>query len=260
MRTKTYKNILLTGCSGKLGQAIIQSNLSYTFLIPSRITFDLTKVETMERYFAEREIDAVIHCAAVARIEVCEKNPSTAIETNIIGTSKLVQNVLTAEKKVGKSIRFIHISTDGIYPGVKGAYAEEDAAIPYNHYGWSKLGAECAVRVLQNFCIIRTNFFDPEHIQFKTSAIDIYNSKMKIDDLARAIIFLLESDFIGVLNVGDKRMSDFDRYKLYCPEIEPCTRMEIFARLPFKIATDSSLDCTRWKQIQKIEFDEEVAR
>lgn len=248
----THEGILLTGHTGKLGRAIVQSKRFLSLLTPSRSEFDLTKPDTVEQYFREHEINAVIHCAALARIGECEKNPTDAIAINVIGTCNLVISALNTGKRTGRGLRFIHISSDGVYPGVRGRYKEEDAAIPYNNYGWSKLGAECAVQQLKNFCIIRTNFFDQEYIQFDRSATDIYNSKMKIGDLVLAIDVLLKSDFVGTINVGSERKSDYDRYKPFRPDLKPCLRNELFATIPFRIASDSSLDCSRWEKIRKM--------
>src|SRR3989338_3140171 len=175
-----YKNILLTGASGELGKAVTNSRLFLYILAPSRQTLDITKPSTIAKFFNNNYFDAVIHCAAMARIKECEENPAKAIETNIIGTSNLVTAVINKERESGKKIRFVHISTDGVYPGIKGNYSEKDKTMPYNTYGWTKLGAECAVNALSNFCVIRTSFFDPDNMKFKDAATDAYSSKISI--------------------------------------------------------------------------------
>ncbi len=57
------------------------------------------------------------------------------------------------KKEKGGNIRFVYISTDGVYVGTKGNYSEEDETAPYNIYGWTKLGGELVVRALPNFCV-----------------------------------------------------------------------------------------------------------
>ena len=98
---------------------------------------------------------------------------------NTQGTLNLVNNVRDIKKSCNKNIRFIYISTDGVYPCSNGNYSEDSPTIPYNIYGWSKLGGETAVRSLQNFCIIRTRFFDPLNIPFSESADDIITFQLK---------------------------------------------------------------------------------
>ena len=160
----TINNILLTGGSGNLGKKILESKFFDNLLTPSRQEFDITKPPIIEYFFNTHTIDAVIHCAALARVGICETNPSEAIERNIIGTSNVVNAVLQNESRQKKTIRFIHISTDAVYEGERGNYSEYDQTIPKNNYGLTKLGAECAIRLLKNYCIIRTSFFNPELI------------------------------------------------------------------------------------------------
>lgn len=244
-----YKKILLTGASGRLGQAIAHSGYFLSLLTPPAEVLDITKPETIKKFFSENDIDAVIHCAAMARMNECEEDPIKAIGTNIIGTSNLVMEVVKSENKSKKKIRFIHISTDGVYSGIKGHYSEKDAAIPYNKYGWTKLGAECAVSMLSNFCTIRTSFFDPENIRFDKSADDAYSSKVTINYLAKAISILLKSDFIGMINVGGERKSDYERYKEFKPSVKRCRLSDILKTVPFAMAYDASMDCSLWEKI-----------
>lgn len=245
-----YNNILLTGSSGKLGQAIIKSGYFSSLLTTSREILDVTKPTTIETFFSNNAIDAVIHCAALARMAECENNPIEAIHTNIIGTSNLVVEVLKKENMSQKKIRFIHISTDGVYPGTRGNYTEKDETIPYNKYGWTKLGAECAVNLLSNFCIIRTSFFNPKNISFNVSATDAYSSKVPLPYLVKAIGKMLESDFIGTINIGSEKSSDYKRYKAFKPQIKPCKLQDILRDVSFRMASDASLNCTLWKEIE----------
>ncbi len=245
-----YNHVLLTGASGTLGEKIICINKAQKFLAPSRNILDIAKPETIKKFFNNNEIDAVIHCAAMARMKECQENPVVAIETNIIGTSNLVIEVLKKENKLKKNIRLVHISTDGVYPGANGNYSEKSETIPYNTYGWTKLGAECAVKTLKNYCIIRTNFFDPKDIKFDKYATDAYTSKVTVDYLAKAVIKMLESDFIGTINIGAERKSDFDNYKKYKESIKPCKLNDILKIAPFPRAQDSSMDCALWKKIE----------
>ena len=181
----------------------------------------------------------------------CEEDPIKAVKTNIIGTSNLVMSVIEKEKELQKKIRFIHISTDGVYQGTKGNYSEEDETIPYNTYGWTKLGAECAVNALSDFCIIRTSFFEKKNILFNESATDMHSSKISIDDLVKAIWTILNSKFIGTINIGGERKSDYEWYREYKPSLQQCKFKDILKIAGFPLAKDASMDCSKWKKIQK---------
>ncbi|MBM4452964.1 MAG: sugar nucleotide-binding protein [Chloroflexi bacterium] len=243
----TSSNILLTGGSGKLGRHIINSGLIQNILHPPKDVLDITEPTSVKNFFEREQISVVIHCAALARMRICEAEPCRAIAINIVGTSNLVKQLIETEKRYDKKIRFIHISTDGVYPGVRGNYSEKDETIPYNVYGWTKLGAEAAVNALSNHCIIRTRFFDPNQIEFEESATDIFTSGMPLDDLVKAIQRILAIDFVGTVNIGNPRLSDYDRYRAYKPSLKPCTREDIAKCLPFEIPWDSSMDCSLWE-------------
>jgi nucleoside-diphosphate-sugar epimerase len=246
-----YKKILLTGASGKLGTEISNSGYFQSLLKPSSEIFDITDKKKIENFFNKNDFDAVLHCAALARMGECEKDPAAAANTNTIGTSNLVSAVIEKEKKSDKKIRFIQISTDGVYASTKGNYSEQDATIPYNVYGWTKLGAECAVHLLSNYCIIRTRFFDPESIPFEESATDAFTSGVPVEYVAKSIKILLESDFIGTINVGGERKSDYEKYKEFKKSIKPCKFKDIAKSVNFHMARDASMDISLWKKIEK---------
>ena len=73
---------------------------------------------------ATKDVDIVIHAAAMKHVSICEYNPSETIKTNVEGT----QNIIKASVK-NKVKKLIFISTD-------------KAAYPTNDMGHSKLKAE----------------------------------------------------------------------------------------------------------------------
>lgn len=244
------KNILLTGGSGLLGSEIVKSGLFSGLIYPSKKELDITKSESIENCFNKNDFDSVIHCAALARMAACQENPEKAILVNVVGTSYLVRSIIEFEKRKNKKIRFIYISTDGVYSSEKGNYSENSATIPYNHYGWTKLGAECVVRLLTNYTIIRTRFFNPGNIPFNDSATDVFTSSLPVDDLAKAIHHIHNLNLVGTINVGGERLSDFDRYKKYKPSLKPCKREDIEKHLHFEFAKDASMNCNLWYDLK----------
>jgi UDP-N-acetylglucosamine 4,6-dehydratase len=141
--------ILLTGGTGTLGRAIIDKILTENhgnvkgvseIRIFSRNEKDQTEmkrryegnlncllgdVRDYEAIFrATRDVDVVIHAAAIKHIDVAEVNPDEAIKTNIIGT----QHVLKSAAALGVT-KLINISTD-------------KTCNPHSTYGATKLIAE----------------------------------------------------------------------------------------------------------------------
>jgi dTDP-4-dehydrorhamnose reductase len=131
-----------------------------------------------------------------------------------------------------------------------GGYSELSATHPYNRYCWTKLGAEAAVNMLKDFCIIRTTFFIPEELNYAESAMDKYSSKITGNELAKAIKSILFSTFCGTVNVGGDKVSDYDINKKYKPNIKPCKLSKITKNLSYRLATDESMNCNKWKKLQ----------
>ena len=245
-------NVLLTGASGNLGKKIQLTMRGFSFLSPDRKELDICSPDSVRRYCKENSFDTVIHCAALARMQECETNPTKAFEINTLGTFNLVSSIREIEKLMNKNIRFIYISTDGVYKCDKGNYSEDSPTIPYNIYGWSKLGGETSVRILNNFCIIRTRFYDPEDIPFSESAVDIITSAIEVKKLIQSIQFLIQDKFNGVINIGDKEASEFTRYSEYKSDLKECKRADIASNLNFEIATNAAMDISLMKKVIKL--------
>ena len=242
------KRILLTGGLGKLGGAINKACFFGGILAPSSKELDITNSAAIQKFLSSNEIAMIIHCAAFARMKECEINPMNAIGVNIVGTCNLVREVLRLKIQEEKDIRFVYVSTDAVYGGKKGNYSEKNPAIPYNKYGWSKLGGECAVNLLSDFCIIRTSFFDPCDIKFEDSATDAFSSRMPINELAVAICQVAQSTFKGTINVGGKRESDYEKYKMHKSSLKKCRLKDILKTVPFGMAKDASMNTSLWRK------------
>ena len=82
-------------------------------------------------------------------MKIHDTNIGKSIDLNIIGTCNLVKEAFL------RKIKFIYLSTSYVYPGIRGNYNENDFLKPWNNYGWSKLGGECAVQMYKNSLILR---------------------------------------------------------------------------------------------------------
>lgn len=140
------KTILITGGTGSFGAAFVvnlkknhnpkkviifsrcwlkQKDLRERLGNPDNFRWFIGDVRDKERLLrATKNVDIVIHAAAIKCLDACEYNPSEAMLTNVTGT----QNVIDAciENKVAKCLL---ISTD-------------KAVEPINTYGCSKALAE----------------------------------------------------------------------------------------------------------------------
>ena len=238
--------VLLIGGSGELGSAIIRSKIFKNLDSPKKKKLNLLKKLSISK-FLKKKYNLIINCAAMARMKECENKPNKAVQINIVGTLNLVKAIKNYDKK----IKLIHISTDAVYPSVEGNHSENSKLKPYNTYGWTKLCSEFIVKKLENYIIIRTRFFNKANIRFDTAATDIFTSMIEIQSLVKDIKTILSTDYIGTINIGAKRKSDFHNYKKYKSTIKPCKRKDIIKNLNFKIAKDASMSLNLLKKIKR---------
>ena len=78
----------------------------------------------------------------------CEKNKSKAINNNILGTFNLVNLILKYKRNKRKNLLLIHISTDAVYPSIKGNYSE-GSYLDLITFMVDKLSAEYLVKILK---------------------------------------------------------------------------------------------------------------
>ena len=56
--------------------------------------------------------------------------------------------------------------------------------------------------------------------------------------------------FNGVINIGERRRSDFENYKKFNSNIKPCKRKDIIKDLNFEIAKDASMNLNIFKKLK----------
>ncbi|MBI2870211.1 MAG: dTDP-4-dehydrorhamnose reductase [Candidatus Omnitrophica bacterium] len=112
---------------------------------------DGRRVEEVARVF---QPDVILHAAALADVDYCEREPDLAQRVNVEGTRHVAQ----AADTLGALLVFI--STDYVFDG-KGSrpYREDDPTGPVNVYGRTKVQAEGVVRrVAERHVIVRSTW------------------------------------------------------------------------------------------------------
>lgn len=100
------EKVLVTGSKGFIGKHVCEKLEKEGYKV---YEFDLPEYNLKDcdfKYFEDNKIDYVIHCAAVTGLENCATHPIRTIETNVLGTTKLLDACY-----YGKVKKFIHIST-----------------------------------------------------------------------------------------------------------------------------------------------------
>lgn len=140
------KKYLLTGGSGRLGTEL-QKHIQCE--APARAELDIGSPLSIAQYCRDKYFDTIIHCAAYTDVPKAETNMQDAILTNIIGTRSV--------SIMFDDTRIVYISTDYVYPGLRGNYKETDRTEPFNFYGFTKLAGE-AFMCPNKDLIVRTSF------------------------------------------------------------------------------------------------------
>lgn len=95
----------------------------------------------------EEDFDAIVHLAAETHVDRSITNPKPFIQTNIIGTSILLNSAFNAWRGKYENKRFYHISTDEVYGSIeKGLFTEKSPYDPRSPYSASKAASDNLVR------------------------------------------------------------------------------------------------------------------
>ncbi len=206
-------NILVTGGAGFIGSAVcrlltgkegikvvnldkltyagnlaslrsIESASNYKHLLAD-ICDESTVLETLRR----EEIDTIMHLAAESHVDRSIEGPGAFIETNVVGTFRLLNAALTYWRELPSEsqerFRFHHVSTDEVFgdlPYDEGFFTEDSPYAPSSPYSASKAASDHFVRawhetyglpvVLSN----SSNNYGPFHFPEKLIPLVILNA------------------------------------------------------------------------------------
>ena len=155
--------VLITGGTGLLGRGMentapagakIVSVHLRDYKVPrgraTHLSLDLRDKRAVDRLFARRRFDAVVHAAGIASVDYVERNYAESLESNIVSTL----NVTAACRRAG--IHLTYVSTNAVFDGTKPPYAEKDPVRPVNKYGRLKVECERLVQeTLEKWTIVR---------------------------------------------------------------------------------------------------------
>lgn len=168
------------------------------------------------------DIDAIVHFAAESHVDRSVRDASAFVETNVLGTQRLLDAALRA-----KTPRFVHVSTDEVYGSIdEGSWDEQRPLEPNSPYSASKAGSDLLARSYfrthgMNLSITRcSNNYGPYHFPekliplFVTNLIDgkhvpLYGEGnnvrdwLHVDDHCRGIALVVTGGRAGeIYNIG----------------------------------------------------------
>lgn len=216
---------LVIGGSGFVGYYIAKRFDAITTSFHQKeghVKLDITNKEEVVEKLSKIKPELVINSAAMADVDLCEKEKEKAVLVN----GHAVGWLSSVSKYIGA--KFIQISTDYVFDGLTGNYKEGDIPNPLNEYGKSKLlGEENALKndgiVLRiempyglNLAKNKNVFFESVVRNLKernvvNAATDQIISPTFVEDIPKAVEVMVEKEVKGIFHLASKEhFSRFD--------------------------------------------------
>ena len=260
--------ILILGTSGMIGSAMLQilsekkewdvkgairqessktlfrSHLAKHLIICS----DLSLIDSLEKLIEQVRPNVIINCAGITKHQLNGNDPIALITMN----SLLPHNVLKLCKAMGS--RLIHISSDCVFSGKKGAYIESDLTDAQDWYGRSKALGEIndssaiTLRTSTIGAELNTQFGLLEWFLSQKNSCKGYSrayfSGLPAVVFARVIcdIVIPKPDLSGLYHVGASCISKLDLLNLIAQIFDKKIDIQVDEQLKI----DRSLDCSRF--------------
>lgn len=206
--------ILVTGASGQLGASLLELIRGHQVVGVKRPEVDVRDEAAVRKAVDAFRPDAIIHAAALTKVDYCEDHPDEARDTNVRGTENVV-------RAAGRA-RVVYLSTEYVFDGKNGPYSEEDAPYPLSVYAETKYQGEKIAQTAPRWTIVRTTVVYTWRPGSKNFLMQVLEGKpMRVpndqisnptltESLAEATAELVERDLDGIWNiVGADRV---DRY------------------------------------------------
>jgi dTDP-4-dehydrorhamnose reductase len=248
------KKVLIIGATGMLGHMVhkyftkldtyeLYNSVYRTPLNNQSIICNVKDQNAVATLFEQTKPDVVINCVG-ALTQESKTNPTSAIYLNALFPNILKDLCNKYQAKL------IHVSTDCVFSGKKGAYSEEDFRDADDVYGRSKALGEIFDAP---HCTLRTSIIGPElkdgtglfHWFMKQEGevrgfTNAYWSGVTTLELAKAIDKAISNDLKGLFHVTNGEViSKYDLLKLV-KDIYKLKQISLFKYEIFKV--DKSLN------------------
>ena len=217
--------ILVTGGDGIFSKVLKKYNKSLNLYFANKKECNILKINTVDKIVKKIKPKIILHCAALSRpMSVHETDIVKSIDLNIIGTS----NITKICKK--NNIKLIYFSTGYVYEGKRGNYSEEDPVKPFNNYGLSKLGGECAVKMYKNSLILRLTMTE-KPFRFKKAYSNLISNFIFHEEVVKMLPKVISQK--GIINIGGKSQSVYSFAKTFNKNIKKIT-LKKRSKLPLR--------------------------
>lgn len=232
--------LLITGSNGLLGQKIVKRCLRHNIPFLATSKGVNRNPDCPDEYYQQLDISvplevgdvffrfrptAVIHTAAITNVDYCEEHPEECFRVNAHATMILWE----AAKIIGAHFQLV--STDFVFDGERGGYAETDRVNPLSVYAHSKVVAENFLRDddNRNWSIARTiivygtgnNLSRSNLILWALEALpkgepmklvnDQFRAPTWADDLAYGCVEIVRRQEIGIFHLSGPETASVDQ-------------------------------------------------
>src|SRR5438477_9440947 len=176
MRGRGDRRWLLLGAGGPVrghlrlalaGRDVVET--SHRAQLPGTVTVDLTDPAATTRLIREARPDVIVVAAANAFVEQCEREPIATRAINV----DAVQRVADA----APDALLVVFSSEYVFDGSAGSYAEDDAVAPLNEYGRQKVAVEAIARGRPDHLVCRL-LLEKKKYNSSLTSITVFLSKM----------------------------------------------------------------------------------
>jgi dTDP-4-dehydrorhamnose reductase len=233
--------IVVIGANGQLGSELCRlleaSGDEYVGLTHAEV--EIADCDSVSSVLKSVKPQVVVNTSAMHNVESCEREPNRAFAVNGIGA----RNLALVCRDVGSSL--IHVSTDYVFDGAKGApYVESDSPRPLNVYGNSKLSGEYFVSsILERHFVLRTSALYGLSPCRAKGGLNFVELMLKLGK-ERETVRVVDNETVSPTSTVElagliRRLTCFDGYGLYhATAEESCTwyefAREIFSLVPLK--------------------------
>ena len=204
--------ILVTGGDSRFATELKKIKSKYKFIFRNKKQLNILSENSLKKNIRKYNPKYVLHLAGLSRpMSIHEKQINKSIDVNIIGTSNLVKICNTFNKKL------IFFSTSYVYPGKKGNYKESDPLLPWNNYGWSKLGGEAAVQMYKNSLIIRACMTEKPFVH-KSAFSNVKSNFIFHDEFCKLLLKIINKK--GIFNVGGRSQTIYKFVKQFNKKVK----------------------------------------
>jgi len=214
MSPNDHTRWLLVGAGGLVGshlhaalagRSVIAT--THRAVIPDTTTLDLTDGIAVAAVVRDVRPDVVVVAAADAYVEGCERDPVTTRAINVTAVERLIT--------LAPRATFVVFSSEYVFDGSAGPYAEDDLVAPINEYGRQKVALEklarstnhliCRVSGVYGWSAARTSFVAQLVDRLRAGKrfsvpVDQVITPTPAPDLAAAVVDLVESGERGTFH------------------------------------------------------------